>query len=74
MRRYEYKVVPVPEKCFSAKGADKGSDPVAYTIESVLNDLGLQGWDYLRTDRMTLQRGGILGRGEVEREQFAIGE
>lgn len=67
MRRYEYKVVPVPEK-YTAKGAEKGVDPAAFTVEAMLNDLGLLGWEYLRTDRMTVQKGGILGRSEVERE------
>jgi hypothetical protein len=67
MRRYEYKVVPVPGRC-AAKGAEKGVDPAAFTVETMLNDLGLLGWEYLRTDRMTLQKGGILGRSEVERE------
>ena len=67
MRRYEYKVVPVPERV-AAKGAEKGVDPAAFTVEAMLNDLGLLGWEYLRTDRMTLHKAGILGRSEVERE------
>jgi hypothetical protein len=67
MRRYEYKVVPVPER-YSVKGAEKGVDPAAFAVEAMLNDLGLLCWEYLRTDRMTLQKGGILGRSEVERE------
>lgn len=70
MRRYEYKVIPVPTRCLGPRGADAGTDPAAYTVETVLNDLGLQGWEYLRTDCMTLQKGGILGRGEVTREML----
>ncbi len=72
MRRYEYKVVPVPAKCMSSKGLAPEYDPASQTVEAVLNDLGLQGWEYVRTDRMTLQRPGILGRGEVTREMMVF--
>ncbi len=72
MRRYEYKVVPVPAKCMSSKGLAAESDPASQTVEAVLNDLGLQGWEYVRTDRMTLQKPGILGRGEVTREMMVF--
>ena len=72
MRKYEYKVVPVPAKCVSMKGTERGTDPAAHTIETVLNDLGVEGWEFVRADRVTLRKGGLLGRGELTREMLVF--
>lgn len=55
MPKYEYKVVPVPARCVPAKEADADIDPAVFTVETLLNDLGVAGWEYVRRDRMTLQ-------------------
>ena len=72
MRRYEYKVVPVPEKCLSSKDAAAADDPAAFTVEVVLNDMAVEGWVYIRTDRMTLQKGGILGQKDITRDMMVF--
>ena len=72
MRRYEYKVVPVPEKCLSSKDAAAADDPAAFTVEVVLNDMAVEGWIYIRTDRMTMQKAGILGQKDVSRDMMVF--
>lgn len=68
MRKYEYKVVPVPAACLKTTGLDKGTDPVAFTVETVLNDLGVEGWEFVRSEAVSLRKGGFFGRGEILRE------
>lgn len=62
--RYEYRVVPAPRKAprsFGLKGLDARH---AAAIETVINDLAAEGWEYFRADAMPRPGGdGFLGRG-----------
>ena len=49
MPRYEYKLVPAPERATKHKGL-KGAANFAATLEDVMNALGAEGWTYLRAD------------------------
>jgi hypothetical protein len=49
MTRYEYKLVPAPEKASKHKGL-KGAANFAATLEDVLNGFAAEGWHYLRAD------------------------
>jgi hypothetical protein len=51
MPRYEYKLVPAPEKATKHKGL-KGAANFAATLEDILNELGAEGWHYLRADTL----------------------
>lgn len=49
MPYFEYKVVPAPDKTPRVKGL-KGSDRFAYTLETILCDMGAEGWEYIRAE------------------------
>ena len=49
MPAYEYKVIPAPEKARKVKGL-KGAHLFAYALEEVMNELGADGWQYVRAD------------------------
>ena len=56
MAQYEYKVVPAPARPERFKGKGRSDDAYALTIAKLMNDHGRDGWQYVRTDRLT-QRG-----------------
>lgn len=60
---YEYTVVPAPKKGLKAKGVKSNEDRFAFALQSTMNELGAQGWEYLRTDTLpTEERQGLTGR------------
>lgn len=62
MPRYEYKLVPAPEKASKHKGL-KGAANFAATLEDILNELGAEGWHYLRADTLPQEeRSGLTSR------------
>lgn len=63
MQGYEYKVVPAPKRGLKAKGV-KGTDArFANALQSVMNDLGAEGWEYQRADTLPCEeRQGLTGR------------
>ncbi|SHI61071.1 DUF4177 domain-containing protein [Wenxinia saemankumensis] len=60
---YEYRVVPAPKKAEKVKGV-KGADAlIAATLETLLNEQGAEGWEYLRVDTLPVEeRQGLTGR------------
>ncbi|WP_417269552.1 DUF4177 domain-containing protein [Celeribacter sp.] len=55
MAKFEYKSVPAPKKGEKAKGV-KGSDGrMAQAMTSLLNEMGADGWEYLRADTLPLE-------------------
>lgn len=62
MPRYEYKLVPAPEKASKHKGL-KGAANFAATLEDILNAMGAEGWHYLRADTLPQEeRSGLTSR------------
>lgn len=62
MPRYEYKLIPAPEKSTRHKGL-KGADLFAATLEDLLNSLGAEGWQYLRAEILPEEvRSGLTSR------------
>ena len=62
MPRYEYKLVPAPEKASKHKGL-KGAANFAATLEDILNELGAEGWHYLRADTLPQEeRSGLTSK------------
>lgn len=63
MQRYEYKVVPAPRKAVKVRGAKTTEDRFAVMLEELMNQLGAQGWDYVRSDTLPVEeRQGLTGR------------
>ena len=62
MPRYEYKVVPAPAKGRKAKGVKTPEARFALSVETVLNEMGADGWEYLRADLLPSdERSGLTG-------------
>ena len=62
MQRYEYKVIPAPRRGEKSRGVKAIEDRFALTLTAVMNDLGRDGWDYVRADTLPVdERAGFTG-------------
>jgi hypothetical protein len=62
MQRFEYKVIPAPKKGEKARGVRTTEDRFALALTHVMNDLGAEGWDYVRADALPCdERVGLTG-------------
>ncbi len=62
MPRYEFKVIPAPRRGEKARGVKTSEERFALALTGVLNDMGAEGWDYVRADTLPLdERSGLTG-------------
>ncbi|WP_298933145.1 DUF4177 domain-containing protein [uncultured Ruegeria sp.] len=62
MQRYEYKVVPAPQKGAKAKGVKTAEGRFAVSVEQLLNQMGQDGWEYQRAELLpSEERTGLTG-------------
>ncbi len=62
MQRYEYKVVPAPQKGTKAKGVKTPEGRFAISVEQLLNQMGQEGWEYQRAELLpSEERSGLTG-------------
>jgi hypothetical protein len=57
MTEYEYRVIPAPAKPVQGKKGIGESDRFASIFAEMLNDMGREGWLYVRTDTVTERHG-----------------
>ena len=63
---YEYAVVPAPKKGVKARGVKTPEDRFANALQTIMNEKGAEGWDYVRTDTLpSEERQGLTGRTTV---------
>ncbi|WP_245882521.1 DUF4177 domain-containing protein [Yoonia sediminilitoris] len=63
---YEYKVVPAPTRGLKAKGVKTAEDRFANALQTAMNDLAADGWEYQRTDTLPCeQREGLMSKTTV---------
>ncbi|MBU2992959.1 DUF4177 domain-containing protein [Octadecabacter sp. 1_MG-2023] len=63
MTGFEYKVVPAPMRGLKAKGVKGTPARFANALQSVMNELGAEGWEYQRTDTLPVEeRQGLTGK------------
>ena len=63
MSQYEYKVVPAPKKGLKAKGVKSAEDRYANALETAMNALGTEGWEYQRSETLpSEERSGLTRR------------
>lgn len=63
MPNFEYKVVPAPTRGLKAKGVKGTQARFANALQTVMNDLGADGWEYQRTDTLPVEeRQGLTGK------------
>jgi hypothetical protein len=62
MQHFEYKVIPAPRRGEKARGARSAEDRFAYALTTLMNQLGADGWDYIRADALPCdERVGLTG-------------
>ncbi len=63
MTLYEYRVVPAPKRGLKGKGVKGGEARFANALETAINDLAAEGWDYVRTDTLPFEeRDGLMSK------------
>lgn len=63
MQRYEYTVIPAPDRGSRAKGAKTPTDRYALALAEAINAMAAEGWDYLRAETLPSdERSGIASR------------
>ena len=62
MKRFEFKVVPAPRRGEKARGVKSTEERFALALTSLMNKLGADGWDYVRSDVLPCdERVGLTG-------------
>lgn len=62
MSRYEFKVLPAPRRGEKARGAKTTEERFALALGTLMNELGAEGWDYVRADTLPVdERSGLTG-------------
>ncbi|WP_082181818.1 DUF4177 domain-containing protein [Aestuariivita boseongensis] len=62
MPEFEYKVVPAPTKGAKAKGVKTPEARFAHAVETLMNELAGEGWEYVRADMLpSEERQGLTG-------------
>lgn len=60
---YEYKVIPAPQRGRSGKGVRGTPAKFANEMMHLMNELGAEGWEYLRADTLPCEeRQGLTGK------------
>lgn len=63
MPRYEYLTLPAPRKGEKSKAAKTPEARIAQAMQSLLNEKGRDGWEYLRADLVPMEeRAGITSK------------
>lgn len=63
MTGFEYKVVPAPMRGLKGKGIKGTPARFANAVQTVMNEMGAQGWEYQRTDTLPAEeRQGLTGK------------
>ncbi|MBL9051991.1 MAG: DUF4177 domain-containing protein [Tabrizicola sp.] len=62
MQRFEFKVIPAPKRGEKARGVKTTEDRFAFALTKLMNELGAEGWDYVRADALPCEeRVGFTG-------------
>jgi len=63
MPLYEYLTVPAPRKGEKTRGAKTPEARIALAMQSVLNEKGAEGWEYIRADLLPMEeRSGLTSK------------
>lgn len=62
MQRFEFKVVPAPRRGEKSRTARTTEDRFALALTNLMNQMGAEGWDYVRADVLPCdERTGLTG-------------
>ncbi len=60
MPRYEYKIVPAPNRGLKADGVKGAEARFSHALECLMNDLSSEGWEYQRAETLpSIERSGL---------------
>ncbi len=63
MQLFEYRVLPAPRKGRGARGLRGGAAKFANAVSGLMNEMGADGWEYLRADTLPCEeRQGLTGK------------
>ncbi|AGT07957.1 DUF4177 domain-containing protein [Paracoccus aminophilus] len=66
MQKFEYSVIPAPDRGEKARGAKTGADRFSLALTTVLNERAAEGWEYVRAETLPAEeRTGLTGRATV---------
>jgi hypothetical protein len=66
MQRYEFRVLPAPRRGIKVSGAKTTEDRFAQALQASMNEMGAQGWDFVRSDTLPCEeRQGLTGKATV---------
>ena len=73
MPGYEYKIVPAPDRAKKIRGVKGPEARFAATLEDSLNTLGAEGWEFVRTEVISVEeRAGLTGKMSIELDDCLI--
>lgn len=65
---YQYKVIPAPTRGLRSKGVKGADGKFAYALETVMNQMGAQGWEFQRSETLpSEERAGLTSKTTVFR-------
>lgn len=67
MTKYEFRAVPCPQRAQRHQNMPKGADAFSETLTNAINELAGEGWDYIRTEAVTVKTRGFLRRRSEDR-------
>ncbi|MCB2111339.1 MAG: DUF4177 domain-containing protein [Defluviimonas sp.] len=66
MQQFEYRVVPAPMRGEKSRDAKTPADRFAFALSQVMNRLGREGWEFVRSDTLpSEERSGLARRTTV---------
>ena len=72
MPKFEYKVVRAPSRCLTKKEVEGGADPAAFTLENLLNQAGVAGWEFYRAEQVTLETKGFFSTSRAQHDMLVF--
>jgi len=73
MAKYEYRVVPAPNKAVKKSGVKGAEARFALAIETLMNELAVEGWEYVRSDTLpSEERVGFTSKTTVFRNMLVF--
>ena len=73
MTRYEFKVIPAPRRGEKSRDAKTTEDRFALALTNLMNQMGREGWDYVRADTLPCdERAGFTGMRTTEQNMLVF--
>jgi hypothetical protein len=73
MTYFDYKAVPAPRRMKKVKGVKSAEDLFALTLTEAINEHARQGWDYVRTESLTVEApAGWFRRGSSDTQTVLV--